>query len=126
MAGPVTRLIHFGEGAGVTQEWASDWLRRFPDHITELLRSYRERVSTYYSDNARLAPAAFFLYEPVAIRAIATLSHIWVFAAPAADVGLRADSIEILEEWENPLFSSWEFQQSPREHRDRQVRVVLR
>jgi restriction endonuclease len=121
-----TRPIRLGDTGLPTRAWAEDFTARYPDYLSAMLVAYRNRVRQYYLECQRLAPDAFFLFDPVRVRVIASLSFIWTFVQSARfDHQLSIDEITVEPHWEHPKLADWDFFQSPTKHAEGIVRRLF-
>lgn len=97
----MTDPLHFEQEFWIiNRNWADSWVRFFPSYFEKILTAYRERVTQYYSEEARYYPDAYPAAGPVHVLAIASLVRIWIFVRPA-----DKDSITIVERWEDPTLA---------------------
>lgn len=104
--------VRFGSEADAwwlpSRQWVAAWLEETQAYWPLVLYDYRQRVGTYYSDQARDSPAAFPLMLPTRIVVVVSLLQAWVFAAPA-----EGDEVEVREMWEDPILANWDTLHAP-------------
>jgi len=80
------------------------------DECSELLVTYRERVTEHWQDLAMQVPVAFPLAGPCEVVIVATLMRYWVFTRLAT-----TDQIRLESHWEDDELDTWKSFQAPLE-----------
>lgn len=103
-----------------SRDWAQAWAAGAPGYWSLVLADYRDRVKTYYQESVQTDPDAFPLWNPVELRVVVSLMHIWIFARSA-----NADSIWVDEQWEHEQLASPDVRQCPLRERKELARQAL-